>query len=101
LVQKWYTAPACYTEEHAHFSSRAAPALRAILAYAAFHQLRQGVRGFDLSQALVLAILLLFEALLFVVAWFSSSMYWPVAVVFTVPFIVLTGAIILRLADRI
>ena len=75
--------------------------LRAILAYAAFHQLRQGVRSFDAGQAVVLSVLLLFDAFLFVVARFTWLMYWPVAVVFTLPFVALTGAIMLRLAGRI
>ena len=68
--------------------------LRAVLGYAVLHQLRQRVRSFDVGQLLVLSVLLMFDALLFVVAWFSWATHWPVALVFTLPFIVWTGTII-------
>lgn len=73
---------------------------RAVVTYSAFHIFRQGVQTMTAHGNQILALFCLgcIDAVLLLVAAFSWMMFWPVAVIFTIPFVSLTAAIIYQLS---
>lgn len=73
---------------------------RSVLTYSAFHLFRQGKHSFNAGQWLVLACCLCIDFVLFVVAAFSWLMMPLIAILFTLPFVLFTAAILSRLKGK-
>ncbi len=69
---------------------------KSVLTYSAFHLLRQGVRSFNAGQFIGYAVCIMIDLFLLLVAALPWLMMPAIAIVFSLPFILWTWAIIRR-----